>query len=145
MQLTRAADYGIRVMVHMAGLPKGKRLPIQALAAASAAPESFLSKVMQRLVASRLVNSHRGASGGFELALPASDVTMLDIIVAVEGPICLNVCMPGGPGCDRQEWCAAHHVWAVAQAKLAEILDAATLEQLAAESEKLLALTQEWP
>jgi Rrf2 family protein len=142
MQLTRAADYGVRVMVHLAGLPKGKRVPITALAAASAAPESFLSKVMQRLVTSRLVNSHRGASGGFELALPPADITMLDVITAVEGPICLNVCLPGGEGCDRRAWCAAHHVWAEAQAKLAEILDGATIERLAVESDQWLSIAE---
>ncbi len=150
MQLTRAADYGVRVMVHLAGLPKGQRVAITALAAASAAPESFLSKVMQRLVTSRLVNSHRGATGGFELALPASDITMLDVITAVEGPVCLNVCLPNGEGCDRRAWCAAHHVWAEAQAKMAEILDSATIERLASESEQWLQLAQangdyEWP
>ena len=71
-----AADYGVRVMVHLGTQPKGKRISIKALAEAAAAPKSFLSKVMQRLVTSRLVNSHRGANGGFELALPPGDITM---------------------------------------------------------------------
>ncbi len=142
MQLTRAADYGIRVMVYLAGLPKGSRVPIQTLASASAAPESFLSKVMQRLATSRLVNSHRGASGGFELALPAADITMLDVITAVEGPVALNACLPHGGGCDRRSFCAAHHVWAEAQARLAEVLDGATIERLAAESSQWMELAQ---
>lgn len=142
MQLTRAADYGVRVMVHLAGLPKGQRVPIQDLAKAAAAPESFLSKVMQRLASSRLVNSHRGASGGFELAIPAADITMLDVITAVEGPLSLNSCLPHGDGCNRRAFCAAHHVWADAQAKLAEVLDGATIERLAADSQKWLQLAQ---
>ena len=150
MQLTRAADYGVRVMVHLATHPRGKRISITALAQDASAPKSFLSKVMQRLVTSRLVNSHRGATGGFELALPPGDITMLDVVTAVEGPLCLNACLPGGEGCDRRAWCAAHHVWAEAQAKMAEILDAATLETLATESNRWLALAKangefEWP
>jgi Rrf2 family protein len=150
MKLTRAADYGIRAMVHLAGQPTGTRIAITDLAVAADAPESFLSKVMQRLVTSRLVNSHRGATGGFELALPPADVTMLDVITAIEGPVCLNVCLPAGGGCDRRVWCAAHHVWAEAYAKMAEILDGATIERLAAESAQWLALAQangeyEWP
>ena len=142
MQLTRAADYGIRVMVQLAGLPTGSRVPIELLARQTDAPESFLSKVMQRLATSRLVNSHRGARGGFELALPASDITMLDVITAVEGPVVLNICLPHGGGCDRRHLCATYHVWAEAQAKLAEVLDGATIERLAAESTQQLELAQ---
>jgi Rrf2 family protein len=105
---------------------------------------------MQRLATSRLVNSHRGTTGGFELALPAADITMLDVITAVEGPVSLNACLPHGEGCNRRAFCAAHHVWAEAQARLAEILDGATMERLARESALWIASGQtngdeDWP
>ena len=67
MQLTRAADYAVRVMMHMAGLPPGTRTSRADLANAANCPEQFLSKVLQDLTHAGLVTSHRGNTGGFEL------------------------------------------------------------------------------
>jgi len=70
--------------------------------------------------------------GGFELARPASRISMLDIVSAIEGPLCLNDCLPGGRGCPRKIWCGAHDVWTNAQAALATVLASESLERLAA-------------
>ncbi len=137
MQLTRAADYGVRAMVYLAGLPLHSRVSISELAKVTEAPEAFLTKVLQRLVASGLIDSHRGPSGGFELNSPAAGIFMLDVVEAIEGPLQLNLCTGkcnGALACSRQEWCAAHVVWEHAQAKLREILGAASIETLAHDS-----------
>jgi Rrf2 family protein len=97
----------------------------------SNASVAFIGKILQRLVGARLVVSHRGYEGGFELARAANTITMLDIVTALEGPLCLNECLPGGGGCERSTWCGAHDVWAEAQAALAKVLAAQTLEGLA--------------
>ncbi len=139
MQLTRAADYGIRAMVHLAGLPVGSRAGITELAKAAEVSEAFLTKVLQRLVPSGLVVSHRGPGGGFALNAPASEISLLQVVEAIEGPIQLNLCTGksiAAPACERQSWCAVHLVWQHAQAKLREILGAASLEGLARESER---------
>ena len=132
MQITRTADYGVRVMTHLAMRPMGTRMTVADLARQSHASAAFTGKILQRLVGARLVVSHRGYEGGFELGRPPSGITMLDIVTALEGPLCLNQCLPGGPGCERSNWCAAHDVWANAQAALAAALSADTLERLAA-------------
>jgi len=67
MQLTRAADYAVRVMIHLATLPAHERASLPALAEATGAPESFLSKVLQALSRARLITSLRGQAGGFEI------------------------------------------------------------------------------
>src|ERR1035438_3602577 len=67
MQLTRAADYGIRVMIHMATLPAHERALLPALARATGAPQSFLSKVLQALCHAGFIVSQRGQAGGFEI------------------------------------------------------------------------------
>jgi len=77
MQITRAADYAVRVMVHLASLPPGSRVKKSALVELSEAPESFLSKVLQSMVANRLITSRRGGGGGFELAMPPDRVSVL--------------------------------------------------------------------
>ena len=134
MQITRTADYGIRVLTHLAMLPPGTRLTASELAGESRASVTFVAKILQRLVASRLVVSHRGFEGGFELGRDPRTVSVLDIITALDGPLCLNECLPGGAGCEGAAWCAAHDVWARAQAALASVLAAETLYQLAAAS-----------
>ena len=90
MQLTRAADYGVRVMIHLAGLPPGTRVSRSELSVAAECPEQFLCKVLQSLTRVGLVASHRGNTGGFELEEGRRDATLLEVVEAVEGPIRLN-------------------------------------------------------
>src|SRR5947209_13279239 len=111
MQLTRAADYAVRVMMHMAGLPPGRRTSRSELASAASCPEQFLSKVLQDLTRAGLVLSHRGNTGGFELPLRRYRASLLDVVEAVEGPIRLNVCLTGAHACDSQDSCPARLVW----------------------------------
>ncbi len=131
MQLTRAADYAVRVMIHLAGLPPAARVQRAALAEATAVPESFMSKVLQALVRARLVASRRGVDGGFELTCPPDQVSLLDVVEAIEGPIQLNFCLMPGEPCERHTCCPAHSVWAEAQAAMTAVLKKASLADLA--------------
>ena len=131
MQITRAADYAVRVMVHLASLPPGSRVQKSALVELSEAPESFLSKVLQRMVANRLISSRRGGGGGFELAVPPERVSVLTVVEAIDGPIHLNLCVPGASGCDRSLACAVHPVWVEARAALVKVLGGASMARLA--------------
>lgn len=134
MQLTRAADYAVRVMIHLATLAPGTRVNRNTLATAAEVPPQFLAKVLQSLGRARLIAAHRGTSGGFALAVPAEQVSVLRIVEAVEGPIQLNVCVGPGIGCNRQEWCPAHLVWLEAQAALAQVLKNASIAKLASQT-----------
>ena len=142
MQITRAADYGVRAMIHLAGRPLQSRCGIAELAKAADAPEAFLTKVLQRLVVKGLIVSHRGPTGGFQLNEPPAEISLLDVVEAIEGPVQLNLCTNmrcATPACGRESWCAAHLVWKHAQAKLREILGAASIDALARESKQRLA------
>lgn len=130
--LTRGADYAARVMIHLASLPAGARVQLTKLAEATDVPQSFMSKVLQGLVRARLVVSRPGVNGGFELAVPAGEVTLLDVLEAIDGPVRLNVCV--SEGCDRDPWCAAHLVWLEAQEAMSGVLKAATIAKLAQQS-----------
>ena len=131
VQLTRAADYGVRVMIHLAGLPAGSRPNRTELAAAAECPEQFLSKVLQNLTRAGLVTSHRGNTGGFELPRSRRGASILEVVEAVEGPIRLNLCLASGHACERQPWCPAHVVWAEAQKAMADVLQKATIDDMA--------------
>jgi len=132
MRITRTADYGVRVMTRLAAAPPGSRMTVAELAQESQSTVAFTGKILQRLVGARLVVSHRGFEGGFELARPADSITLLDIVTALDGKLCINECMPEGAGCDRAPTCAAHRVWLKAQEALAQVLGAESLAQMAA-------------
>src|SRR5579863_5366290 len=112
MQLTRAADYAVRVMIHLVGLPPDTRASRGDLAQAAECPEQFLSKVLQSLSHAGLVASHRGNTGGFTLAPSHRNASVLEIVEAVEGPVRLNLCLTGPHACEPQNCCPAHAVWA---------------------------------
>jgi Rrf2 family protein len=132
MQLTRAADYAVRVMIHMANTEAG-RSSLGALADAADVSPAFLSKVLQRLVRSGLVASYRGKKGGFELLDRGRTASLFEILQALDGVPELNICLLDG-GCNRTATCAAHGVWEEAQSRLREVLSAATLEKLVCET-----------
>jgi len=131
MQLTRAADYAIRVMIHLAGLPPGTRVSRSELSTAAECPEQFLCKVLQNLTRAGLMVSHRGNTGGFELEEGHRDACLLEVVEAIEGPLQLNICLHHDHACLRQGWCPAHGVWAEAQDALRGVLSRAKIRDLA--------------
>jgi len=134
MQLTRAADYGVRVMIHLATLPPGERALLPALAAASDAPVSFLSKVLQALSHAKLILSRRGKAGGFVILPEGREASIYAVVEAIDGPICLNACLVPGRSCGRKSWCPAHPVWAEAQKAMLDVLTRSVIADLAVQT-----------
>jgi len=131
MQLTRAADYGIRAMVHLASLPEGTRAQLPNISAATDAPPPFLSKVLQALTRAHMVTSSRGASGGFQALASGRKASLRQLIEAIDGPISLNACVLAGDNCQRKAHCPVHPVWLRAQQAMMAILTATTIAELA--------------
>ena len=130
MQIKRGTDHAARAMCHLAALPRGRRARLEDVAAAVDVPASSLSKIMQRLASAGLILSTPGATGGFELARPARQISLLEVITAFEGPLTLNLCIAAPELCRRKPYCPVHCVWIEAQARLLEVLTAATLDTL---------------
>jgi Rrf2 family protein len=138
MQLTRAADYAVRVMIHLAKMPRGTRSSLPMLAAATGAPDSFLSKVLQSLTHARLVTSQRGPAGGFQLSASGREASMRAVVEAIDGPMNLNVCLGNEQACPRRLRCPAHPVWVKAQEALLNVLNEARITDLANGNDVLL-------
>jgi Rrf2 family protein len=134
MQLTRAADYAVRVMIHLALPAADGRVSLPALARATGAPESFLSKVMQALTLAGMISSRRGQMGGFHISAHGRSASMREVIEAIDGPIYLNVCLMSCRSCRRRSFCPAHPVWERAQQAMLDVLSKATIEGLATQS-----------
>jgi Rrf2 family protein len=102
------------------------------LALAAECPEQFLSKVLQNLTRAGIIVSRRGNTGGFELPAENRNVTVLDVVEAIEGPVRLNACLISDNSCVRQGWCPTHATWQVAQQAMCDVLRQATIGGLAA-------------
>ena len=92
MRLTHLADYAVVLMTAAARYPAGARLSATELSDDTGVPLPTTQKLMGQLAASGLLTSVRGATGGFALAKAASDISLADIVEAVEGPIALTMC-----------------------------------------------------
>jgi Rrf2 family protein len=87
MKLTRASSYALYAVVHMANQKNDRPTPSHLVARARKIPERFLLKVLKPLVSARVLHSVKGPNGGYRLARPASQITLLDIVEAVDGPL----------------------------------------------------------
>jgi FeS assembly SUF system regulator len=105
MRLSHLADYAVVLMTAAARRPAGARLSATELSGETGVPLPTAQKLMGQLAASGLLTSARGASGGFALAKPASEITLADIVEAVEGPIAMTVCSEGRRDCALDAHC----------------------------------------
>ena len=131
LQLTRGGEYAVRAMTYLARFPEGHVASLRDIGQAQEIPESFLAKILQSLVHAGLAVSQRGAHGGFALARPAEQITMRDVIEAVDGPISVNLCTLDPEDCQRSDKCEVHKVWLRAQEQLMDVLGGVTLSSLA--------------
>ena len=130
MEITRQADYAVRAMIHVAGLPPESRVSTAAISEAQSIPLPFLTKAIAHLVRAGLVTTNRGMGGGVSIARAPEDITLLDVLEAVEGPITLNRCLMRGLLCEMEPYCAVHDVWHEVQEHLIRDLKAVRLDEL---------------
>ena len=93
MRLNQATDYAFRMVLYLASLPAGTKMTGAALAEKQNIPERFLLKIMRSLTAAHIMKSYRGVEGGFALQREPKDITLFDVIEAVEGQTELQRCL----------------------------------------------------
>jgi Rrf2 family protein len=134
MQITRAGEYAVLGLTYLARQPVGRTIMIEEISDAEHIPKSFLAKIFQSLVKGDIVQSHRGAGGGFSLARPAKTITLLEIINCVEGAFALQKCVMNEPKCvlsdRRMSNCTLCAIFNEAQSRVNEVLANTSLEDL---------------
>lgn len=112
MIITRATEYAIRAILHMSRQPAGEIVYKKDICKAQDITPAFLTKILQPLIKDGIVGSQRGVGGGFYLAKPPVEITLLDIIKSQEGPVYLNQCMiEDSAACEREFFCPVHGAW----------------------------------
>ena len=129
MQITRQADYAVRAMVYLAQLGPERRAATNHIAQEKSIPPSFLAKIVSQLSVAGLLQTSRGARGGVSLAKPADEITLLDVVEAIDGPILLNECVGDGGSCIYGSDCPMRPVWCDAQQELVERLSQTNFAQ----------------
>lgn len=131
MQITRRADYAVRTMLDVARLGAGAVALTGEVAARQGIPAPFLAKIVLALTRSGLLRSYRGSGGGIALAKSADQITLLEVVEAVDGPMVMNRCVLWPEECGRSGSCPVHQVWCQARGLLAEYLGQISLAALA--------------
>jgi len=118
MQITRQADYATRAILYLARNRNGKRVATSQVAEEQKIPSSFLAKIISQLSIAGLLDTSRGAHGGITLARNPKQITLLQVIEAIDGPIQLNVCVGREGVCSFEDNCPIQLVWCDAQNEL---------------------------
>ncbi len=131
LQISRKIEYGLRAMLFLASLPRSAAVPFREIAERMEVPKDFLVKILKTLAKRDLVLSTRGSHGGYCLARPASEISFLDVIEAVEGPITVNVCTDAHTSCNLSPTCSMFGVWKLGQERMLEVYRTTKLDKLA--------------
>jgi Rrf2 family protein len=131
MRISAKADYAVRATVELAAATDEKPVKAERIASAQDIPLNFLENILGELRHAGVVRSHRGAEGGFRLAKPAGEITIADIIRAVEGPL---ASVRGGPPEETSYPGASEalpRVWIAVRANLRKVVEHVTVADVA--------------
>ncbi len=126
MQITRQADYAIRAILYLSRLGPGQRAATSHIAEEEHIPPSFLAKIVSQLSVAGLLITSRGARGGVALARKPDDITLLEVVEAIDGPILLNECVSENGTCPFKDNCPLQEIWVEAQRDLVNRLQSVT-------------------
>jgi Rrf2 family protein len=127
-----ASEYAIRGIGELAARGGGGRLLLEDVVAGTGLPRDFMAKVFQRLVRAGLLRSAKGRGGGFSLARPAHEITLMLIVEAMEGPQAYDRCVVGLEKCTDHMPCPQHDLYKPIRQRIKDYLGTTTAADLAA-------------
>jgi Rrf2 family protein len=130
MKLSTHSRYGLRLMLALGINNKKEPMSLKDIARSENISEKYLSQIIIPLKSRGLVNTFRGAHGGYVLSRPASQIKLLDIIETLEGDMCLVDCVKKPDMCDRSSECVTRDIWDEMSGLLTEFLGSLTLEDI---------------
>ena len=136
--ITRATEYAIRAILYMSRHPNGEIIYKRDICKAQEITPAFLTKILQPLIKEGIVGSQRGVGGGFFLTRTPSEITLLDIVTAQEGPVFLNQCLVKEGNCNREFFCPVHGAWRKIRSDFMAMLETYDFANLAAQQDDTL-------
>jgi len=133
MQFTKAEAYGIWGLLYLAEADRSRVVPLSEISESKNIPEKFLAKIFQALSRSGVIRSHRGVRGGFSLGRNPGDITLKDVLEAIQGPCHLMPCTEDKRACimDPNEFCAIREALIMAEDRICSVFGQISLADLA--------------
>ncbi|MGV8026099.1 MAG: RrF2 family transcriptional regulator [Anaerolineaceae bacterium] len=138
MQITRQADYAVRTIIYLSRLEMDEKAPTSIIAEKQQIPSSFLAKIISQLSVAGLIHTSRGAHGGVSLAKNPNEISVLDVVEAIDGPVMLNECTQNPGICIFTKDCPMHVIWCDTRKELVNKLEMITFEQFSNEKPAVL-------
>ena len=131
MLYSRSAQYAIRALVHIASLPQDEYSMARTIAKDADIPAHFLAKILQDLARDGFLKSIKGPGGGFRLAQPAREISLLRVVESVDGSACMNRCPMGLGECTGKTACGMHAGWKAVRSRIMEYMGATSVADVA--------------
>lgn len=128
--LSKSCEYGLRATLYLASLDRDGYVSIGTISEELEISFPFLTKIFQKLNEADLLSSRRGPKGGVALTKPADEVTLHEIVVAIDGDDLFEECVLGLPGCGEAEPCPLHDQWSDERDRLEQLFRETTLAEL---------------
>lgn len=137
MQISTKSRYGLRAMVELALNYGDGSISLGEIAERQNISHKYLEQIVPHLKTAGLIRSVRGAGGGYSLRKDPEEITTLEILRAIEGPLAPVDCVDSPNICDRSDLCATRELWAGMTESIREYFESRTLDQLARKQEKV--------
>lgn len=131
LTINQKSDYAARILLHLATQPPGATITVREAAHARLVPYALARRLFSLMAHAGFLKTHRGKGGGFSLARSPAEISLLEVVEAVEGPIALNRCIVEPQRCPIVPECPVHEEWARARHMLREHLGQVNFQQLA--------------
>lgn len=137
MKLSTKGRYGLRALIDLALYSEEEPVSIQSIAKRQNLSESYLEQLVRKMRTAGLVSSVRGAGGGYQLSRPADEISVGDVLRALEGNLDAVSCNANTEGCEGADLCVTKYVWARINESITHTVDSISIEQLLEESRKI--------
>jgi Rrf2 family protein len=111
VMFSKKCEYGLQAVLYLSANMDKEIIPAEEIANKLAIPKEFVSKILQSLTESGIVNSRKGKSGGFSMAKDPKKVKLIDVVAAIDGLSMFSSCVLGFPNCDVDNPCPLHDKW----------------------------------
>jgi len=128
--IRRNTDYGLRALIYLAREGTYNAVPVRNIAEEEDVSEDFLRKIFQALAEAKIVRSHRGSKGGFSIIKEPKDISVLEVMEALQGPIAINRCFLGKDSCPNFNKCQLQERLIIVQEGLKDFLAGISIASL---------------
>lgn len=130
-KLSKKTEYGILALQHMASLNGSRVATVKEIAETHRVPQSLLAKILQQLAKSKIIQSVQGSRGGYTLSRDAKEISLADVLEAIEGPLSIVECTLENHRCERDEFCTLKDSLNPIQQHLSTYFNSVTLADFA--------------